>query len=325
MKLEYRILWVEDELDFLDAFPFERIENHIKESGFEYFLVKRSSPEEVRKVVNKNEFDLLVVDFRITDDEYHGSDLIQEIRANNCLTEVVFYSADSVNTLHTESGKKGLEGIYFGSKDNDSLIRKITDVFDLTVRKVLDVNNMRGFVMAGVAELDLLLEDIISLKHTKLSTDDQLKLRQKLVEKKILPTSEYLSVLAHNLPEDKKIVLGTALESIKDHEPAMFNVLCSRRMDSSKRADTVIGFCKSNQYLNSYRDDVLELKKLLDWRNALAHQKPVSRQDGILAFEVQGVEKEFNDALTLELRKNIQLYIGKLNLILKSVENFKSV
>ena len=324
MKLEYRILWVEDELDYIDAFPFERIENHIRDSGFEPIFVVHSSPEDVKKVVNKNEFDLLVVDFRITNDDYHGSNLIQDIRRNNCLTKVVFYSGDGVSALHIESGKKGLEGIYFGPKDIDSLIRKITDVFDLTVRKILDVNNMRGFVMAGVAELDVLLEEIIEHKRTKLSIEGQLELRRKLVEK-ILPKSEYLYALAHNLPVEKQTSVTAALAGIKDHEPAMFEVLFDRRMDSSKRMDTVVGFCKTNAYLNAYKNDFISMKQLLDWRNALAHQKPLKKEDGVLEFKVQGVTKEFNDIQTLELRKSIRLYIDKLTSILDSVKNFNQV
>jgi hypothetical protein len=322
MKLEYRILWVEDEVDYIDAFPFSRIENHIRECGFEPSLIVRSSPEDVRKVVNKNEFDLLVVDFRITNDDYHGSDLIQEIRKNNCLTEVVFYSGDGVSALHEESGKKGLEGIYFGPKDNDSLIRKITDVFDLTVRKILDVNNMRGFVMAGVAELDLLLEEIITLKHEKLSLNDQKSLRRKMVEK-ILPESKFLSVLAHELPDEKREMLTAALAGVREHEPASFEVLFGRRMDSSKRVDTVIGFCKSHQYLTNYETDISNIRPLLHWRNALAHQRPVEHEGGGLQFNVEKKKIEFDDAQTLELRKQIRLYIEKLTAVLEAIREFQ--
>jgi hypothetical protein len=322
MKLEYRILWVEDEEDYIDAFPFSRIENHIRECGFEPSLIVRSSPEDVRKVVNKNEFDLLVVDFRITNDDYHGSDLIQEIRKNNCLTEVVFYSGDGVSALHEESGKKGLEGIYFGPKDNDSLIRKITDVFDLTVRKILDVNNMRGFVMAGVAELDLLLEEIITLKHEKLPLNDQVALRRKMVEK-ILPEPRFLSVLAHELPEDKKTLLAAALAAVSQHEPAAFGVLFDRRMDSSKRVDTVIGFCNSHPYLANYKIDIANIRPLLHWRNALAHQRPVENEGGQLQFDIQNARKQFDDAQTLELRKQIRLYIEKLTTVLEAIREFQ--
>jgi hypothetical protein len=321
MKLEYKILWVEDEEDYIESFPIDRIKDHIRSSGFEPYLTFRSLPEEVRLPVNKNDFDLLVVDFNITEDQYHGSDLIEEIRKNQCLTEVVFYSGGDIDLLYAASGKKKLEGIYFGPKDATALARKITDVFDLTVRKVLDVNNMRGFVMAGVAELDVLLKEIIKLKHTKLSLVDQLELRRKLVDK-ILPESKYLSILAHELPDDKKALVTTALAGIKDHLPATFDVLFDKRMDSSKRLETVIGFCKSHEYLNSFKDSTSGMKDLLDWRNALAHQRPSQRLGGGLEFKVVSATREFNDAQTLELRKSIQLYINTLTLILESVKNF---
>jgi hypothetical protein len=325
MKLEYKILWVEDEEDYLESFPIDRIKDHIRSNGFEPFLTFRSRPDEIRLPVNKNDFDLLVVDFNITEDQYHGSDLIQEIRSNKCLTEVVFYSGGDIDLLYAASGEKKLEGIYFGPKDATSLARKITDVFDLTVRKVLDVNNMRGFVMAGVAELDLLLEEIITVKYDKLLPGDQIVLRRKMVEK-ILPESKYLAVLAHELPDEKKQLLTTALAGIKEHQPATFEVLFGRRMDSSKRVETVIGFCKTNQYLNAYKEDISQLAPLLHWRNALAHQRPVEGESGALQFEVQGLGvKLFDDVQTLELRKQIRLYIERLTSVLDAVKEFQLV
>lgn len=321
MKLQYRILWVEDETDYVDGFPFNRVEEHIRDSGFEPALVLRASPEDVRKVVNQNEFDLLIIDFRIADDDFHGSDLIQQIRQNDCLTEVVFYSGSPRSELHREAGNKGLEGIYFAPKDPDGLVRKITDVFDLTVRKVLDVNNMRGFVMAGVAELDLLLDEIIHLKHSRISAEHQLALRRKIMQR-MLPQPRFLISLAQDLPEAKSQQLKEALGMLEEHEPAAFEVLFGRRMDSAKRVDTVAGLCKQHQYLKEHKDDIVKMSSLLEWRNALAHQRPTTSAEGALQFTVAGETVRFDDDQTLALRREIRLYLDKLGVVLTKVRDF---
>lgn len=322
MKLQYRILWVEDEVDYVHAFPIDRVNSHIRDSGFEPELVHRSSSEDVRRLVGQNEFDLLIIDFRIADDEFHGSDLIQQIRQNDCLTEVVFYSGSARSDLHQEAGNKGLEGIFFGPKDPDGLVRKITDVFDLTVRKVLDVNNMRGFVMAGVAELDVLLEEIISLKHSKVSPEDQVALRKKILQR-ILPQPKVLAALAQDFPKDKSDQLVKAIALLKEHEPAAFDVLAGRSMDSAKRVDTVVGLCKQHQYLNEHRADVVSMGELLQWRNALAHQRPKVGADGRLLFQVRGKAEAFDSAQTLKLRREIRTYVDKLTVVLDAVRLFE--
>jgi CheY-like chemotaxis protein len=322
MKLQYKILWVEDEVDYVGSFPFDRVESHIRDSGFEPALELRSTPEDVRRVVSQNEFDLLIIDFRIADDEFHGSDLIQQIRQNDCLTEVVFYSGSPKNELHKEAGSKGLEGIYFAPKDPDGLVGKIIDVFDLTVRKVLDVNNMRGFVMAGVAELDLLLDEIIQVKHSKISPAHQLALRQKIMQR-MVPQAKYLIGLAQDYPEVQTSKLKEALEALQAHEPAQFEILFGRRMDSAKRVDTLVGLCKQHPYLNDHKDDIMKMSTLLEWRNALAHQRPKTTEEGGLEFAVAGTSLPFDAARTLELRREIRKYLDKLTDVLGKVRAFE--
>ena len=324
MKLDYKILWVEDEVEYLESFPMGRIEAHISGRGFEPTVTKRSSSEDVKRVVNKDEFDLLIVDFNITNDEYHGSDLIQAIRDNNCLTEVVFYSASGVDRLRAAAVEANLEGVYFSTKSPDVLVRKITDLFDLTVRKVLDVNNMRGIVMAGVAELDQALLKIINAKHARLSTEDQLKLRKRLVEHS-LPNAKQLAELAISFPADEVKKLEASLSRIAEHDPAGLDVLFDRHFESGKRVDTLEGLCKRYDYLKQYKSELIDLRKLLKWRNALAHQIPSLVEDGAMSFKIDKGFEKFDVMQSLSLRVSIKEWITKLDAVLNDIERQSKV
>jgi len=194
MNLSYRILWIEDSSEFIDSFDKEAIEQHVTNQGFDPYIEFRTTPEEIGKAVDGAQYDLLIVDYNIAEGEVHGSDVIRQVRDSGCPTEVLFYSTNGAAQLRQIAATDELEGVFFSGRDRDQLLRKITNVFDLTVRKVIDVENMRGIVMSGVADLDNLITDVIRAVHDNLDTGKQVELCKKLLGK-LRPTVKHLKVL----------------------------------------------------------------------------------------------------------------------------------
>jgi len=106
-----------------------------------------------------NEIDLIVVDYNLGGDEEHGEAFVEKIRQHDCWTEVVFYSAAQSSELWDAVRSRELEGVFI--TNHHGVSAKVEKVAYQAVRKVLDLNMMRGMVMAEVGDLDLLLGAIV--------------------------------------------------------------------------------------------------------------------------------------------------------------------
>lgn len=307
MNIAYKILWIDDAEDWIDSINRDVLEDYIKDQGFDPFFEIRTSPEQIEMGVDGGAFDLLVVDYNITESgDKCGDDIIKSVRDNDCLTEVIFYSQNSATMLRQKAAEKEIDGVFFANRDQDSLLRKMQDVFDLTVRKVVDVNNMRGIVMAGVADLDHLLEDIIREIHIKLDADGQVGHRKKLFEK-MLPAAKAMKRLVADEEHVSLKDLQAAIDVLKQLEPKSFDDLVKYRgFDSYKRVEAATSLCKIHAQLAEHKERIEDIKNVLMWRNALAHQRP-EIQDGVHVFQpIEGTRERFDDNMTRELRKKLR-------------------
>lgn len=323
MNLSYRILWIEDDSDFVESFDTEAIEKHVADQGFAPSIDLRTTPEQISEAVDGTQYDLLIIDYNIAEGDLHGSDVIRQVRDSGCPTEVLFYSNNGAAELRQIAATQELEGVFFSGRDRDQLLRKITNVFDLTVRKVIDVENMRGIVMSGVAELDHLVTDVIRAIHNSLDTGKQVDLCKKLLGK-LRPTVKHLKILVKEPDHVHFGEIEALIDVITTLDPADFEVLVSdRSFDSSKRVDMAYSLCGNHEHLKSHKAGINNIKNMLLWRNALAHQRPknVDRR-GFQIFEpTKGQEEVFDTTKTLKLRQDLRaqraMLMGILDLLKK--------
>lgn len=157
MRLKYKILWIENEEDWVDSI-YDQIQEHLSDLGFE-FEKKLIAKEE--ESVNYDEYDLILMDLNLAE-QPNGAELIERIRNLNVFTDIVFYSSVGIDTLREKGREKNLEGVYYSGRTPDSsFVRKVCQVIDSTIKKVQDLSNLRGLVMAEVSDLDSLMDEII--------------------------------------------------------------------------------------------------------------------------------------------------------------------
>ena len=100
MKLKYSMLWFDDDKDQFSSYDFNDLITQINSWGFDF-----DSPtyvQTVQEFMDKapfTEFDLIVVDYNIGEDNEHGDDFIQKVRDQKIYTEVVFYTAGDITKL----------------------------------------------------------------------------------------------------------------------------------------------------------------------------------------------------------------------------------
>lgn len=162
MRLKYKILWIENEIDWVES-----VEDDLKtiittDNSFLYEMTNYTKEE---GDINYNDYDLILMDLNL-DGEPTGDKLIQKIRENGVYTDVVFYSSGGLDTIKEKARELGLEGVYFSGRNNVEFVNKVRNVIETTIKKVQDLSNLRGLVMSEVSELDSMMEEIILSYYT---------------------------------------------------------------------------------------------------------------------------------------------------------------
>jgi hypothetical protein len=282
MKLQYKVLWFDDSDDLLESLDIDYLKSNILGWGFVPEIVLVTTPERFLAEAPYHDYDLLVVDYNLQ--EYgHGQDFILKVREQEVFTEIIFYSSSATSMLWDAIHEKQLEGVYVANKN--TILERIMKVGQQTLRKVLDLENMRGIVMAEVGDLDLLLDGIVANALAGLPSDVQQRIFKRFHE---ASTEHHAS---HKASLDKF------------EESPSIELLLSL-CDSDKRWQNYSRVKKHHQVLKAkelgnYVDDILRP------RNFLAHGVPTRAADGSSVFKYQGKDYVFSDVVSTALRTKI--------------------
>lgn len=157
MRIEYRILWIDDDESWVES-QLDNVAEYLSDSGF----VLSHKREPSYKGVDFSQFDIIAVDFNLDNNE-KGIEALKPIRDGQIYTEILFYSLIGEQALRKEIGKiEPVEGVYFASRANFS--DKIKKLIETTIRKTQEINNLRGLVMAETSTLDKLIKTILLQK-----------------------------------------------------------------------------------------------------------------------------------------------------------------
>lgn len=295
MRLSFSVLWFDDNEDYFDSLDVTELNKEILEWGFEPNIKCVMTPEEFNKCAPFENYDLIVVD-RNLEGYPDGQEFIANIRGNAVYTEIIFYTAGNASGLWDAIRENELEGVFVSSRSD--ILSKIAKVGRQTIRKVLDLENMRGIVMAEVGELDLLLEQIIKIGVDNLHVDYQRQIFTKFHE---------------NVMEQNTKTVASLARFIENPETALMLSFCDsdKRWQNFNRLRKCHDKLKGQQKIGDYAEDILRP------RNFLAHGKPEINQDGSYLFHYQGKKYYFDDAVSLQLRQTILRYKKEFFTIVK--------
>ncbi|WP_151950156.1 response regulator [Aliarcobacter butzleri] len=296
MKLIYKILWIEDQMNSIRGRK-RVISNYIRdEKGFELEINEIQTFEEFKETVgfeSLKDYDLLLVDLNLDDNESgDGNKIIEEIRNNDIYTEIIFYSSHYEHLIDLLKENR-TEGIF--TSERNQIDTKAKKIIDVTLHKVQDVNNLRGLIMAEVAELDRLKKNIIQ-KFNKEADSDFKKYIKEDVFSKIKEDLESLKCLV-KVEESECSYNEINLEELQNN---FF-------YDSFKKSRTVNKIkskkCKQIDFKHEdYRKDVIAK------RNVLAHQKEDEDSFGKFLLYPNGDRLEFTEEHCIKIRKDIKKY-----------------
>jgi CheY-like chemotaxis protein len=296
MKLIYKILWIEDQMNSIRGRK-RVISNYIRdEKGFELEIKEIETFQQFKEEIgfeSLKDYDLVLVDLNLDDDESgDGNKIIEEIRNNDIYTEIIFYSSHYEHLIDLLK-KNRTEGIF--TSERNQIDTKAKKIIDVTLHKIQDVNNLRGLIMAEVSELDRIKKNIIK-KFNKEADSDFKKYIKEDVFSKIKKDLESLSCLIK--VEDSEC----------SHDEINLEELQNNFFyDSFKKSRTVNKIknkkCNHIDFKHEdYRKDVIAK------RNVLAHQKEDEDKLGKFLLYPNGDRLDFTEEHCIKIRKDIKKY-----------------
>jgi CheY-like chemotaxis protein len=163
MKINYKILWLDDEINaFIDDEFVEKIQEHLEEKGFAPDIQTVSKVSDFFEKLDDS-FDFILTDYNMS--EKNGAQVIADIRGKSIFTEILFYTAQAE---WEEIGK--LDRISFlqtnkipGSSHHQKVLDKAINIIDLTIKKFQHIVAMRGMIMHETSSLDSQSMEILKL------------------------------------------------------------------------------------------------------------------------------------------------------------------
>ena len=298
MSLEYNILWVDDDVENLldpDISSLKHdIETYLKELGYIPSIQTFEDISSAEKELFQANFDLILSDYNMYGG--NGDILIKEIRKGNIYTEVLFYTgqAQQIENIAKSlfADRVSFHNLKPDDRNNQEFKEKIIWLINQTLKKLQELNAVRGLVMAETSRLDRMIEDIL-IEY--FNSDDE---KKETLKKYILDKIKD-SLKSNFLGDTLKIAAKTYIEIVK-----------SRVFDAYKKSQTLQKLISLKKLEGDFTHEKY-YKDVIQTRNELAHSKSEKREGKeVLIIENAGniEEKEIKQEDIIDLRKNILKY-----------------
>lgn len=299
MRLDYNILWFED-----DRVSYNGKKEMVKaivedELGFNFPEPRREINGANVETINYEDYDLLLVDLNLAGTR--GTNLIDIIRNQGVFTEVIFYSSEGERAVRNALKEFEIDGAYCADRREEDFEDKVRKVIRTTVRKVQDINNIRGLIMAGTSDLDLKMGEIIELilkKHPKEISDSVVKKIFDDVNSSLSEKQDNFNKWAKTANIDK-LMKDTLMFDASKKVSAVQHIIDIIESEALKSH-------KGNIFSNSYKEDVT-MK-----RNILAHVK-VETIGNKKILKSKSSKIEFTEEFCYEIRTKLKKYTQQLN------------
>lgn len=159
MRLEFNILWVEDQPANVESQRFG-IEMALRKEGFRLQTKFAGSVAEAEQDLGADIFgdhvDLILMDYDLGDGP-NGEAGLEMVREKFPFRDIVFYSARGVQKLKDFVAREQIPGVFCSGRQD--LPTTVVGVFGNLVKKVLDIDHSRGIVMGATSEIDGFVND----------------------------------------------------------------------------------------------------------------------------------------------------------------------
>lgn len=173
MRLDFNVLWIDDQPAAIRSYR-TAIKRRLAKEGFNFAPTNEKTIDKALGHLSDNVFldevDLVLVDYDLGKGPT-GDTALKKIRRSLPYKEIVFYSAKTSADLKKLAFEQDVQGLYCASRED--LVDTIVGVFETLVKKVLDIDHMRGIVMGATSDIDAIVQDCLQAMHDSSDEDGQ--------------------------------------------------------------------------------------------------------------------------------------------------------
>ena len=261
MKLEFSLLVYDDTpQSILQAVASLR--EHLDDKGFDLKTMYPTefSKETVRDLSRNQgkDYDLVAVDYNLGQEEFDGGHVASILRRELQYTDMVFYSSIASANLQGRLNDAQVTGVFVTTRDE--LDEALVGLADTVIGKAVDLNHMRGIAMAEVAELDVIMEETLTVSFNAAGAT-----LAGVAERTVEKTKASLIGFANRV--DAVVADGGIVRLVRDGR--MFT--SSQRYRAIKRISKQLNRAPTRlSELDTYETDIIHN------RNLLAHAREVA-------------------------------------------------
>ncbi len=305
MRIEYKVLWIENDEEYVLDHEGE-IYKYLDDLGFRLNLVRAAHGDPDILPKNDFQYDLILMDYNLDSGSETGDKLIEAIRKSKVIIETLFYSSDSAGLEKARKNLSGVERISYHALRR-GLMDKIKRLIDITVRKVQDINNVRGLVIAEAVDLEVkmteIIQDYFKIKGNKKINNELI--RETMATSKSLSKSTIKKMKKYS--HDK--VLDFITEFFTSHSmEATISKLIKEVSSSLKVSSNKSDKKKHTQLLKLEAKLKTIRKEVFDLRNIMAHAKEslTNRKNKVLVSKNKKMRVVINDKECIKIRKGLK-------------------
>lgn len=288
MKIKYKILWIDDNLNEIQDLK-DNLTYRLGNLGFKLDVEERASLnsrdlDALKAQLEKyNPYDIIIFDYDLGESGT-GDSIAYELRTS-IYTDMIFYSGTKGSELRKILYDKVIEGVY--TVDRPNFIDDAWPIIEDQIKRICDINNMRGILLDEMSKIDLLMREKYQFKFNELDGPKKAEQLTKYKEK-----------------------LGKRKESISKQVDECTNDFFTKNIMKPMKMEFNIIRCRLNSILQTndlYKEDG-ELKKKQDLRNKFAHNKSeFNKENGTV--KLNGHEESYGFREFTQIRKElIELY-----------------
>lgn len=172
MNCTFKILWFEDEPTWYKM-QMLRINRLMDKHCLKADISRKNGDDFNLEELCGNEYDLILMDYKLAAGNT-GDAIISSIRAQNILTDILFYSSQYDEMLAAiKATFPPIDGVYYANRKLELFEPKIEKLIDKIVKRSEDLINLRGFVLDSSCDFEVRVKEVLNIAWQKFTQPEQ--------------------------------------------------------------------------------------------------------------------------------------------------------
>ncbi|AJR23044.1 response regulator [Sphingobium sp. YBL2] len=293
MRLEFKVLWFENQMDGVQQ-AVAGMRRELAKHGMLLELDQQGDASRLDELSAHQEkfhdYDLVVVDWDLGEGQPKGDEVAERIRNSFGFTDIIFYSGKATDQLRDMVKDRAIDGVYCAPRNG--LRNKLIEHVNHVVERLSRLEAMRGLAVVSAGRADEQMREVVRLAHGKMDAEAQSELVA-AIDTKVAGAANSHAKAYGKLKDLEGRLASRALNSGILHEVATLSV---QKVVATHPA------CEPHlAILGTYVEEVIQP------RNALGHIVETRDVDGWVINYASG--KRLDKAGLSKMRKDLSRHL----------------